>query len=501
MIEPIATLQENAIVLLVAFPIVAALVPIVLGLLSDRTGWVVAAFISVVQAALALTVFRQVQATGPFSYEVGGFAPPFGIELIADGVSAPLLVLIAVTTLGVVGYAHRIGPHENEFYSELMLLMTGLSGLVATGDVFNLYVFLEITGLATYALVASGRSPEAALASLKYLLIGTIGASLYLFGVGYLYLATGTLNMADLSSSLASVGYGTPLVLTGFGLIVVGLSVKVALFPLHTWQPDAYAESPHAVSAYIAALVSTAAAYALFRLLYAVFTVDFFAAVPFAQDMLVLLASVSVVVGAVLAVMQSDLKRMLAYSSVSQFGIVVAALAIANETAILGSLVHLVGHAVMKAGLFLAVGVLATSLGARTVDEYAGIGYRAPVTSGAFAVLAFSLVGVPPAIGFAGKWTILLGAVEAGAWALTAVIVTSTLLTLAYFGRLVEKMYFTEPAADAAESVATDGGVEHDVSFAMRAIVVLVAVTAVALGIVATDLIATFEPVVEVYFA
>ena len=501
MIEPLSVLADHAIVLLIALPIVAALIPIPLGLVSDRVGWVVAAITAIMQTILALAVLGSVRSVGASSYEVGGYAPPFGIELIADGVSAPLLVIIAVTTVAVVGYARTIGPHENEFYSELLLLMAGLSGVVATGDVFNLYVFLEITGLTTYALVASDRSPAAAVASLKYLLIGTIGASLYLLGVGYLFLATGTLNMADLQTAIPEVGYTSPLVVTGFGLIVVGLSVKVALFPLHTWQPDAYAESPHAVSAYISALVSTAAGYALFRILYAVFTVEFFEAVPFARRMLVLLASVSVVVGSVLAVMQTDLKRMLAYSSVSQFGIVVAALGIANETAILGGLVHLTGHAVMKGGLFLAVGVLATSFGARTLEEYRGIGYRAPVTSGAFAVLAFSLVGVPPAIGFAGKWTILLGAVNAESWVLTGVIVVSTLLTLAYFGRLIERMYFTAPPADADHSVATDGGEESTASLSMRAIVVIVALSAIALGIVATDLIGTFEPVVEVYFA
>ncbi|RDZ92568.1 cation:proton antiporter, partial [Haloferax sp. Atlit-6N] len=153
----------------------------------------------------------------------------------------------SVVTVAVVLYARRAGPDSNSFYSELLLLTAGVSGVFVTGDVFNLYVFIEITGLATYALVATGRSPAAALASLKYLLVGTIGASLYLLGVGYLYIATGTLNMADLSTQLQAVGYDSPLVLTGFALLVVGLAVKSALYPLHTWQPGAYAESPDGV--------------------------------------------------------------------------------------------------------------------------------------------------------------------------------------------------------------------------------------------------------------
>jgi multicomponent Na+:H+ antiporter subunit D len=354
------------------------------------------------------------------------------------------------------------------------------------------------------------------MASLKYLLVGTIGASLYLLGVGYLYISTGTLNMADLAATIPSVGYDSPLVLTGFGLLVVGLAVKAALFPLHTWQPGAYAESPDSVTAYISALVSTAAAYALFRVIYAVFTPAFDAAVPFALDALVILAAVSVVVGSVLAVLQSDLKRMLAYSSVAQFGLVIAGFAIANTTAVTGGLIHLVGHAIMKAGLFVGVGALAGVAGGRTVDDFAGLADRAPVVSAAFAILAFALVGVPPAVGFAGKWHIVLGAVEGGRWGVASVAVVSTLLTLAYFARVVERMYFrdapeavdADASADAASDgvLASDGGSEatpsagSGISTEARLVVVAAAVGAVVLGLFASDLVSVFEPVLEVYF-
>lgn len=498
--------MTDALVFLVVAPIVAALLPIVFGIVSERAGWPVAAVASVVQLGLSLVVLERVVTDGAFNYEVGGFQPPMGIELVADGVSAPLLVLVAAVTVGVVAYAHRAGPHTNAFYTELLLLTAGISGVVATGDVFNLYVFLEITGLATYALVASGDSPSAAVASLKYLLIGTIGASFYLLGVGYLYVATGTLNMADLSTVIASVGYDSPLVLTGFGLMTLGLLVKAAIFPLHTWQPGAYAESPDSVSAYISALVSTAAAYALFRIVYAVFTLEFFAAVPVANDFLMLIASLSVVAGSVFAVMQSDPKRMLAYSSVSQFGLVVAAIGVANQTAAEGALVHLIGHAVMKGGLFLTVGVITTATGARVIDDFAGLADRVPVASAAFAVLGFAMVGVPPAIGFAGKWNILVGAVIAEEWLVAAVAVVSTVLTLAYFARIVERMYFASPEGVEDESAGreptiADGGTDTAVSFGMRAVVVGAAVVAVVLGFVASDLIALFDPVLEVYFA
>ena len=493
--------MTDALVLLVVAPIVAAVLPVGFGLVREGSGKLLALLLGLLQVGLSVQVLQTVRSTGRFAYDVGNYTPPFGIELVADGVSAPLLVLIAVITLAVVVYTWVTDPKGDAFYSELAFLSAGLSGIVATGDVFNLYVFLEITGLATYALVASNASPASAYASLKYLIVGTIGASFYLLGIGYLLVATGTLNMADLAGRIAAVGYTSPLVLAAFALIVVGLGTKIALFPLHTWQPDAYAESPHSVSAYIAALVSTAAAYALFRIVYGVFTVDFFQAVPPAQEAVSAVAAVSVIVGSVFAVLQSDLKRMLAYSSVSHFGLVVVGLSVGNATGVTGGLIHLVGHGVMKAGLFLAVGVFAMEAGVRTVRDLSGIGTRLPVTSAAFAVLAFSMVGVPPAVGFPGKWNILLGAVQAGEWLLAAIVAGSALLTLGYFGRLLERMYFTDSEATTpSETVATDGGTET-VSTVARALVVLAALAALALGLVAADLVAIFEPVMEVYFA
>jgi multicomponent Na+:H+ antiporter subunit D len=355
-----------------------------------------------------------------------------------------------------------------------------------------MYVFLEVTGLAAYALVASGDSARSAVASLKYLIVGTVGASLFLLGAAYAFIATGTLNMVDLAARLPEAGYGSRLVLAAFALLVVGLLVKIALFPVHSWQPEAYASAPDSVSALIAALVSTVSAYALARVLLTAFTVDFFAAVPAARDAVVYAAAVSIVAGSALAVMQSDIKRMLAYSSVSQFGMVVAGFAMVSSTATTGGLIHLVGHAVIKGGLFAAAGIVAVRTGGRTVDDYAGLVGRAPVAAAAVGVLGLALVGVPPSVGFVGKWYVAVGAVQQGLWPVAAVILVSTVLTLAYVARVIERMYFAEPAAktDSADSdpadppglsgVSTDGG--PVVSPGMVAAVVLAAVVAVALG-------------------
>ncbi len=469
---------DHLIVLLVVLPITGAAVPPLASLRYDRVGWGVAAVTMLGHAVISGLLAWSVWTDGVVRYAVGGFAAPYGIELVADGLTVLPAVLISAVSLGVLAYARRAGPHANTFYSQFLLLVAGLSGMTVTGDVFNLYVFLEITGLAAYGLVASGRGARSAVAALKYLVIGTIGASLYLLGVGYALAATGTLNMADLSVKLAEVGYDSTLVLTAFGLIVAGLTVKVALFPLHTWQPDAYADSPDSVSAFISALVSTVSAYALARVLFSVFTVDFLEAVPAARMALLGVACVSIVAGSALAVAQTDVQRMLAYSSVSQFGLVIAGFAVATPLAVVGATVHLVGHAVMKGGLFAVTGIIERDTGATTVGGYAGMGGRTPVAAGVFTVLALAMVGVPPAVGFMGKWYIVLGAVNAGVWPVVVVLLASTLLTLAYFARLAEQLYFAEPTIR-PESAVADGG--KSVSRAMIATVVVAAVLALAL--------------------
>ena len=491
----------------VVVPLFGSLAAILAGIVRSKTGWAVAALTLFVQTGIAVVLASRAFGAEPVRYVVGGFTAPFGIELVIDGLSATIALLVAVVALGVLGYARFAGPRSNAFYATYLLLVAGLSGMSITGDVFNLYVFIEITGLAAYALVASGEGGRSARAALKYLLVGTIGASLFLLGIGFAYVSTGTLNMADLSRQLAEVGYGSPLVQASFALLVVGLFVKIALFPVHTWQPNAYAGAPDSVSGLISALVSTVAAYALIRIVFTVFTVEFLLTNSFAQTVLIAAAAVSIVLGSVFAVIQQEVKRMLAYSSVSQFGLVVGAIAVANGTALTGAAIHLVGHAIMKGGLFLTSGLIADATGARTVAEYEGLAERFPVGAGAYGVLALAMVGVPPAVGFVGKWYIALGAVEAQSWPLVVVILVSTLLTLAYFARVIERMFFRDTTEDTpgegattAEPLITDGEGEPGVglvSTGMQATVLLAAVLAIGLGVAAFEYGQLLEPTID----
>jgi len=479
-------MTDHLLAVLVILPIVASVVPLVASLWYDEVGWYVAAVALVAEFVVAVAVARSFVLNGTLRHELSGVSFRYGIELVVDGFSIPVVLLVTTVALGVLAYTKSAGPRSNAFYSAYLLLTAGLVGVSVTGDVFNMYVFLEITGLTAYTLVASKGDGSSAYAALKYMLVGTVGASLYLIGVGYAFVATGTLNMARLSTRLAEVGYGNTLVLASFGFVVAGLGVKTALFPLHTWQPDAYSTAPYGVAGYIAALVSTVSAYALGRVVLTVYTPGFLAANPVVSSALVYIGAASVVAGSVLAVAQTDVRRLLAYSSVSQFGLIVAAFGVANQTAVFGGLVNLVGHGVIKGALFLGAGLLAYRLGVERLDAFEGVGSDAPYASAGFAVLLLALVGVPPAVGFIGKWYIAVGAVQGGEYVFAAVVLASTLLTLAYAARLVDRMYFGRREEATGETVA-DGGETQRVTRGMVAVVVVAALVAVALGLVASS--------------
>ena len=530
----------------ITVPLVAATLPLALGLKYESAGWPVAAVATTVLAGLTGAIGLEVARGGALSHALGTYEPPIGIQLVADELSVAVLALVAVVSLATLAFARVAGPRGNSFYSGYLLLVGGLTGLVLTGDLFNMFVFLEIVGISTYALIAADRSGASAYASLKYLVVGTVGASLYLLGVGYAFLATGTLNMLDMQVQIVEqASYADPLIRASYALIVAGLGLKVAVFPIHAWQPDAYQRAPDAVTTIVAALVSTASAYALMRVSYTVFTVDFLAANDAITTGMLIVAGASILAGSALAAMQSDLKRMFAYSSVAQFGMIVAAIALANETALLGGIVHLIGHGLLKFGLFLGIGLLALGYGARELGDLASAARSAPYTAGAVALLGLGLVGIPPSIGFLGKWYIGVGAVEASmaggdpaGIGIAVVIFISTLFTLSYVARVIERFYFAGvgiPGGHGGEhgemdhgdghaaGVAADGGhgsatasddpltpvegasrsrfVPDRVPRAPLAILLLAALATIALGFAGYALFEWFDPYLTEVFA
>ena len=446
------------------YPVLIFLVPFVGALLCAVTGWWYRGAARVIALAslgamtlLALAAGVPVFETGSLSTHLGGWAPPIGIELVLDPLSLLMALMTGSVSLVVLASARtavraELEGRETGFYALSLLLVAGLTGMVVTGDLFNMFVHLEVASLSAYALTAAGR-PGAARAGLNYLLIGSLGASFYLLGVGFIYAGTGTLNMADAFSRLADA----PPRLAGMGLalIVAGLAVKMALFPLHGWMPSAYAATTTTAAALMAALVTKISAYALLRILFWVYGSERLAATPFVMAAIGWAGAAALVAGGFYAFMQSDLRRLFAYSSVSQMGLIAIGLSVANSHGLTGATLHIFNDALMKGVLFLAAGALLVRSGVTRVDQLAKLRGRAPWTTVAIAVSGISLIGLPPLAGFFGKWYVLLGALESGRWFHVGAIALGTALTAAYVFRLLEPLLFGKPVHDAGNEGVT----------------------------------------------
>ncbi len=450
MTDFLAALREHIPALLVIVPLLAAVIIPFSPAPLRRRGAAVSLLANAAALALASALAWEVFRLGRVSYRFGGWAPPWGIEYAVDPLAAVMLLLVAFVAFAASVYSGAAASGEITaeklpyYQSASLLFVSGLSGMVITGDIFNLYVFIEIASLAGYALVASGRRRDALVAGFNYLILGTIAATFILLGIGYLYMASGTLNIADLRERLPHI-YHTKTVLTAFAFLIVGFSIKTALFPLHIWLPDAYTYAPSPVSALMAATGTKVGIYAMIRVIFTVFKPEFNASVVPMKAILIVLSSAAIIYGAAMAIAQKDIKRMLAYSSVSQIGYIILGAAVASQHSLTGSLLHMINHALMKACLFMCAGLMLMSTGAEKVADLRGAGRRMPLTMAAFTAAALSMTGIPPTLGFVSKWHIGLGAVEAGYWAVVPVILGGSLLTGIYFWRVIEPAYFGAP--------------------------------------------------------
>jgi multicomponent Na+:H+ antiporter subunit D len=443
------TTTSNLPSLLLIVPFLAAFVAVALGwLVAGAARWIALGAL-IATAGLAVISVPLVMTTGPVTTHLGGWPPPLGIELLLDPLSASVAALVAVVALlvlaGSMGEVREELPgQQTVYYASVLLMMSGLLGIVVTGDLFNLFVQIELASLSAYALVATG-GRGAPRAGFTYLIIGSFGASVYLAGVGFLYAATGTLNMADVAERLAAAD--PRLVMVGGVLIVAGLGVKMALFPLHMWMPPAYASSPSVAASLMAPLVTKVSAYALVRVLFWVFGGDTVVA-PVLLDLVALAGAAAVVAGGIMALLETDLRRLLAYSSVGQMGVVALGIGVANAPGVSGAVLHIANDALMKAALFLAAGIALLQFGVRKVSDLSRLRGRAPWTSAAVAVAGLSLIGIPPLGGFFGKWYVLNGTLADGRWALTAAIVVGSLATVGYVFRLIESLFFSQASGD-----------------------------------------------------
>jgi multicomponent Na+:H+ antiporter subunit D len=454
----VSNLAADLPALQVAVPLLTA--PIVVLLRERSLAWAAATLASSTAFAISLMLMQAVDAGGEIRYAMGGWPAPYGIELFVDDFTVLLLVIVTgASSVALVVARTSLDAEvakERQYllYTAWMLALAGLVGIVVAGDAFNIFVFMEVAALATYVLIAGGPQRQALTAVFKYLVMGTIGATFYLIGVGLVYMMTGTLNLADMEQRIRDVTDLKPILVAG-GFITVGLALKAAVFPLHVWLPNAYRFAPHAVTVFIAACSTKVAVYVLLRFDFFVFQGNLPGHEAQFAGFFLPLAVLAVLVASCVALFEGELKRLLAYSSVAQIGYVLLGAGLVSVNGLTAGIVHMFNHALAKGALFVAVAALALRYRSLSIEALAGAGRRMPLTMAGFVLAGLSLVGVPGTAGFVSKWYLVLAALEHGALGigLAALVVAGSLLALAYLWRVVEVAYFgatpSEPRAEA----------------------------------------------------
>jgi len=363
-------------------------------------------------------------------YNLGGWPTPVGIDMRIDALAVLLLLIVSIVGLAIslyaVDYMRRFSA-RSYFYSLFLLMVCGMNGVILAGDLFNLYVFLEVAAIASYSLVAFGCAHEELEASFKYIVLGTLTSALILTGIALVYGITGTLNLGHIAERIAETGMEAPLLLA-FGLFIVGFGFKSALVPFHAWLPDAHPSAPAPVSAMLSGvLIKAIGIYVLARLAFNVFGIN-----DIALNMLRWLGLLSMVVGGFMAVGQKDIKRLFAFSSISQVGFMILGLGLGTPLGIIGGLYHLLNHSMFKSLLFLNAGSVEYATGIRNMNQLGGLNSKLPVTGATSLIGSMSIAGLPPFNGFWSKLIIVLACIESGYFGLATVTVLISIVTLAY---------------------------------------------------------------------
>lgn len=471
--------MNNLVPLFVAIPLaVAFLIPLAVRLhprladvLSNLT-W------------FALVIFCVFLPDGETIYHMGGWRTPNGIDLRVDGLAALMLLTInglaLIVGLYSVAYLQRF-TSRYRYYSLLLFTVAGTNGVVLSGDLFNLYVFMEIATIASYALVAFGGEHEDLEASFKYAVFGGLSSSVILIGIGLVYGMTGTLNMTHLASRLSETVPTAPLKFA-LALFFCGFGVKAALVPFHAWLPDAYTAAPAPISAMLSGGVSKVAGlYVLVRLLFNVFGIT--------DDLLLLMrwmGGITMVAGGFLALGQWNIKRLFAYSSISQVGLILLAFGFGTTWGVVGALYHLVNHAVFQPLLFLGSGQVEVAAGTRDLREMHGLGRTIPVTAATCMVGSLSMAGVPPFNGFWSKLIIVVAAIQAGCMGWAVLVVVMSIVALAYQLKVQKEAFYSSSGSPQEGSLFAGADPERiREPFFMAFALILLAIGCVALSLLA----------------
>lgn len=401
---------------------------------------------------VALDLARRVMLEGTLIYHMSGWPPPWGIELRADGLGAFTMVVLTLISFITVVYAGRSLQTEiaegrlNLYYGLFLILLGAMSGMALSNDAFNIFVFAEVGAIAAAGLVAVKDKGACIEAGFKYLILSTMGSGLFLFGIAQLYMVTGYLNLDYLGAALPhALGEYPVVIAVAAGMIMVGLAVKAALYPLHVWLPDAHSTAPSPSSAVLSGLVVKIYMVVFIKMFYRTFGTELLDIVP-VLTILKWAAVIGILTGSLVAMFQSDIKRMLAWSTVGQIGFIFLGISVLTPNGLSGALFHILAHAVVKSMLFLCAGAMIYASGRRRIADLHGAGLYMPVPMAAFAIGSMSMVGLPGLAGFVSKVYIAMGALDAGEPLLVFVILASSLLNAIYFLPIVTKAFFTDDA-------------------------------------------------------
>lgn len=447
-----------------ALPVLVIVVPLMTAVLMPIVGrfwrggpWVLTTAALGFSAGGCIDLLLRTLDGSTITYSMGGWGAPAGIDYVVDRLNALILVMVSVAGVLTAVWMRKSVIAEvtqrarTAYYAVFLLFATGLMGITITGDVFNLYVFLEIASITSYVLIAMGRHRKAYYAGFSYLILGSLGATFILLGIGHLYMATGSLAMSDIAQRLPELYDGTmaPTLMTGFAFFTVGFALKMALFPLHGWQPAAYTEAPSSASIFLAATATKISAYGFYRVSFTLFGASFLTDVlPVVQDAILVMCMAAIVVGPLLAITQDNLKRLFAYSSVGQIGYIMLGVVLFSSDqpeqidGIAGGILHFWNHAAAKGALFMCAGAIVYRTGAARIEHLSGLGRRAPWTAAVMTVACLSMIGVPLTAGFWSKWLLASGALQTGHGGVVVVLLISSLLTAVYSWRILQRVWF-----------------------------------------------------------
>ncbi len=438
--------MDNYPALIVVAPLLAALFAGIAAWIEERLSYPIAVIGLGISVFSAIMTLMNIMDSGTIHYRMAGWAPPMGIEYRIDLLNGMVLLMISsIAFLNLLASYKNVeqetSDRQGAFYTIYLLFVTGLVGVTATGDLFNLYVLIEITSLTSYAMVALGDRDRGPLASLNYIFIGVIGASFYLLGVGYIYLITGSLNMVDVAGILPTLE-GSSTVLVAFILCMIGVWIKMALFPMHVWLPNAYSYSPVAFARMVAPLMTKVMVYVMVRLMITVFGYEYIFETLHLADAVVWLATIAILAGGIMALAQNNLKKMLTYIIVCEIGYMVGGAWMGNQLGMTGAILHILNDAIMTFALFLAVGNMVYKLKKVDLTDLQGLFGKMPWTMAGFVLAAFSIIGVPPTCGFFSKWYLILGALEKGAYHFAGALIISSLICAVLFFKVFEICFF-----------------------------------------------------------